>query len=77
MPRSHPTVLLSPLAPATGTGQDRTERPRPSTPPDYYEPLAEVTARRLVLADQAKRNQVVDRLVGTAGAERREQAADC
>jgi hypothetical protein len=34
-------------------------------------------ARRLVLADQAKRNQVADRLVGAAGAERREQAAGC
>ena len=33
-------------------------------------------ARPLVLAGQAKRNQVVDRLVGAAGAERREQAAD-
>ena len=34
-------------------------------------------ARRLVLADEAKRHQVVDRFVGAAGAERGDQAADC
>jgi hypothetical protein len=34
-------------------------------------------ARQLVLVGQAQRNQVVDRLVGTAGADRGEPAADC
>jgi tetratricopeptide (TPR) repeat protein/transcriptional regulator with XRE-family HTH domain len=37
---------------------------------------AKLASTGLVLADQAKRNQVVDRLVGAAGPERREQAAD-